>query len=88
MRSLWKLSLDEYLEICELAKENGIKPGASMEPYFMAYMKFKNKKPSGHTELTNEELIKEFVSHGKKILNIDKKAYTFIKPKENKNENN
>jgi len=35
-----------------------------------------------------EELIKEFVSHGKKILNIDKKAYTFIKPKENKNENN
>ncbi|KKM69418.1 hypothetical protein LCGC14_1450940 [marine sediment metagenome] len=32
--------------------------------------------------------IKEFVSHGKKILNIDKKAYTFIKPKENKNENN
>ena len=82
MNFLWNLTLDEYLEICEIAKNDGVKPGESIEPYFLAYMQVKNKKPIGHTELNKAELIKEYVSKGKSILNIDKDGIKIIKKKE------
>ena len=82
MNSLWSLTLDEYLEICEIAKENGVKPGESMELYFLAYVNAKKKKPIGNTELNMKELITEYVSKGKKVLNINKDGMKIIKPKE------
>jgi len=86
MNQLWSLTIDEYLEICELAKEHGVKPGESIEPYFMAYMQFNDKKPIGATELNKDEYVKELISKGKTILNIDKEGTKFYKPKETEND--
>lgn len=85
MNSLWSLTIDEYLEICDIARENGVQPGESMEPYIMAYMQFKNKKPIGHTELTKEEYIKEIISKGKTVLKFEDNELKIIK-KEDKND--
>ena len=52
-------------------------------------MKEKNKKPLGATELTQTEMMKEQVSHGKKVLSIEtdekgRTKYTFIQKEKNK----
>lgn len=75
MNYLWQITLDDYIEICERAKANGKKAGGSMQEEFLEYVKEKNIKKLGATELTKEELIKEYESYGKKILriNTDKK---------------
>ncbi len=49
-------------------------------------MKSKGIKPSGHTELNKNELIKEIVSKGKSVLSVDKEGYKIIKKKEKDNE--
>ena len=71
MNHLWKITLDDYLEICNMAKANGKKPGESMQQEFLEYMKQKNIKSIGATELTRKELMKEYKSHNKKTLKID-----------------
>lgn len=70
MKSLWSLTIDQYLEIVRLSKETGLKPGDDMTPIFIEYMKEKGHKPFANTELTKDELIKEYASHGKKILDV------------------
>jgi len=87
MNSIWNISIDDYLAIVKWAKEDGLQAGQSMEKYLFAYAKAKGIKPVGHTELTNDELIGEYVSHGKKILdmkvnNDGKTEYKIVKPKE------
>jgi len=84
MKQVWNITLDDYLEIVKIAMNDGCKPGESLEPYLIDYMKQKGRKPSGHTELTKEELIKEYNSHGQNVidLTIDKEGkskYTFNK---------
>lgn len=49
------------------------------ELVFLKLMKAKDIKPSGNTELNQAEFIKEIVSKGKKVLNIDEKGIRFIK---------
>lgn len=71
MNKLYNISVDEYLEIIEIAKEIGKKPGDNISDVFNAYVELKNIKPIGSTELTKKELIEEYLSHGKKILEID-----------------
>lgn len=71
MNNIWSLKLDEYLEIVELAKKNGCQPGESMEKYVIEYMKERNRKPIGVTELTKEEMVKEHVSHGKNVISME-----------------
>lgn len=70
MNSIWQLNFDDYMEIIKRAKAGGVKPGESIEKYFIEYMKEKGKKPIANTELTKEEFIAEQLSHDKKILNI------------------
>ena len=41
-----------------------------MEEVFVAYMKFKQKSPIGKTELNKAELIREYLSHDKSVLDI------------------
>ena len=83
MKYLWEIPLDDYLEVCKIAKANGVKPGESIEKYFLAYMKIKNKKPSCATELTEDELIKEYLSKGKNVLQINNKDGQYILYKNN-----
>ena len=59
MNTLWSLTIDDYLEIYERAKKNGKQPGDSMEDEIIQYVKEKNIKPIGHTELTKKELIEK-----------------------------
>jgi len=70
MNYLWEITVDDYLKVCDMAKENGKKPGDSMQQEFLEYMEQKNIKSIGATELTKKELQKEYKSHDKKVLNI------------------
>lgn len=91
MKALWKINveiLQEFYELIDIL-EKDIKrtlTGQERELAFLQLMKSKEIKPSGHTELNKEELIKEYISHGKKILNIDKDGIKIIKKKEKDNE--
>ena len=91
MNQIWRLSVDDYLEIVELAKQHGKKPGDSMEAELREVMEKKNIKPAGCTELTKEEILREVTSKGQKVLhmNVDNDGTTkFVchKPKENTDE--
>ena len=86
MNYLWQMTIDDYLEIIELARVHGKKPGDSMEEELNEYMQARGKKSIGATELTQDELLKEHASHGKKVLSIEtdkngKQKYKIIKKK-------
>lgn len=88
MNNIWNLTLGEYIEILERAKKNGVKAGESIEKEFLQYMKEKNKKPVGMTELTKAEMIKEQTSHGSNVLDVETNKngntkYKFIKGEKN-----
>lgn len=86
MNNIWSLTIEDYIAIVERAKAGGCQPGESMEKWFVEYMNEKNIKPIGKTELTKEELIKEQLSHGKSLLNIEtnegKTNFTVYKPED------
>ena len=71
MRYLYNITIEDYFEAVKRAKENGKKPGDSIEEEFMQIMKEKGQKPLGASELTNDELLKEHSSKGKNILSIE-----------------
>lgn len=73
MRSIFEFTIDDYIEICERAKNNGVKTGESMEKEMFEYAKEKGIQPIGNTELNKDELIKEYESKGKKVLDMTKK---------------
>ncbi|MHA1844451.1 MAG: hypothetical protein ACTSWG_03135 [Candidatus Helarchaeota archaeon] len=81
MNNIFKVTIDDYLEVVKRCQDKGIKPGESMKKEFLAYMKEKEIKPIGKTELNKQELIKEYNSHGKKILEgeINSKGQTKYK---------
>ena len=87
MKKIWSLTIEDYLEIVKLSNERGIKPGESMEKVLEEYMEGKGQKPIGHTELTQDELLKEYSSKGKKTLSIETKngqtSFKTIRDKDN-----
>lgn len=91
MNNIWSITLDEYLDeyldIVELARKDGCKPGESMEKYVEEYMKEKNRKPTGMTELTKEEMVKEQASHGKNVMSMETDERGNTKYKFTKGEN-
>ena len=89
MRYLYFISMDDYFEIVKRARARGLKPGESMEEVTKEYMKEKNKKPIGATELTMDEMLKEQASQGKRALGIEvdnkgKSKYKIVKKKKEK----
>ena len=87
MNSIWKISIDEYLEIVQIGQEMGLKAGDSLEQILLAYMEMKGRKPEGMTELNRAELLTELASHNQKILDIsvDSKGQQTFKIIENPN---
>jgi len=75
MNQIWQINADIYLEIYELAVLHGKKPGESMEEEFKAVMKKRNIKPIGNTELTTQELLNEYRSHGTTILDLRQREH-------------
>ena len=75
MNKIWKIDVDTLLLFFKLLEEiedtNNKLTKHQREILFLEFMKQENIKPIGNTELNKEELIKEYVSHGKKILNIN-----------------
>ena len=87
MNQIWNLNLDIVLEWYELLNELQTSLQRELtieqtEKLFLEFMNIKGIKPSGNTELTKDELIKEIASKGKSILNIDKDGYSIIERKE------
>jgi len=62
------MTINDFLNICDLAKAHGKQPGENMEDELLEYMKAKGQKPSCATELTKSELLQEYKSQGKSIL--------------------
>lgn len=86
MQEIWSISIDDYINIIDMAKANGKKPGDSMEEELRTYMNIKNQKPIGRTELNKEEFIKECISKNKNLadLTVEKDGkceIKFFKPK-------
>jgi len=67
---MWQLSLDDYINICEICKKLEIQPGESMAVVVAEYMKAKGVKPNV-TDFTKDEIIERLVKDGKKILSIE-----------------
>jgi hypothetical protein len=70
MNSLWNITLDDYFEVVRRSQEAGLQPGDDMTSIFVQYMNEKGQKPCANTELTKAELISEYTSHDKNILDI------------------
>jgi hypothetical protein len=88
MNQIWSLTIDEIIEIQDIARELGRKPGESYEDVLLAYMEIKGRKPLGMTELTKDEMLKEMVSKNNSVLQVDvdkngKEKYTICKPLDN-----
>lgn len=72
MNYVWKFdSIDDYLNIVNMAKKNGKKPGEPMTEELIEYCKQKGIKPIGATELNKEELIREYTSKDNNVLSLD-----------------
>lgn len=89
MNYLWNIEIQDIKEAQELARSRGKKEGDSYEVEFLEIMKKKGKKPCGATELTKEELLNEYTSKGKSVLDIsvDKEGKQVIKIIQSNNEN-
>lgn len=70
MNCIWNPTFDDIFEAMKRAKTNGKKAGDSYEEEFIEVMQEKGQKPIANTELTKEEMIKEYTSHGKNILDV------------------
>lgn len=71
MNHIWvDVNIDDIIEAQALARERGKLSGESYEVEFLEVMKKKGIQPSGSTELNKEELLSEYLSHDKKILDI------------------
>jgi hypothetical protein len=86
MNALWSITVDDYINVIKICQELGMQPGESMELVFIEYMKMKGQKPCANTELTKDELIREYLSHDKKVceFSIDDKGQETIKIHKNK----
>lgn len=87
MKKMWKMTIDDYLNICDIAREIGMKPGDDLSLIVEIYMKEKGEKPFGLTEWTKEELIEQLMLKSKKMLHIQvddsgKQSYKLIKRKD------
>jgi len=88
MNYLYQITADMYLEACHLAIKNGKKPGDNIEKELMQILKKYNVKRLGATELSKDELIKEYASHDKKVLDVsvDNKGNTQFRVTKKKSE--
>lgn len=88
MQYIWtNVKIEDIFEAQKLARERGKKAGESYEEEFLEVMQAKCKSPSGATELNKEELISEYLSHDKKIIDIShnsegKAEYRVMKKKD------
>lgn len=89
MGQMWSVSLEDYLLAVELAKKNGKVAGDSIEEEFLFIMKIKNRKPICETDMTKEELLKDFKEKGIKAVKFDDlvREYRKYKDKGESNEN-
>lgn len=84
MNNYWIITPEDYINVVEISKELGIKPGESMEEVFLAYMEIKGQKPNFANEFTKEEFLQQLTEKGNKILDIEtnkegKTIYKFVK---------
>lgn len=71
MNYIWNLNIDQYIEVYELAKANGKKPGDSMEDEFLIVMNKHNLKPIAETNYDKDLLLGNLREEGLKIATLD-----------------
>ena len=81
MRFLWQMTLDDYIEICEIARARGLKPGDSLEAIMVEYAQKKGIKPLRATGKTDKEIMKDLTQGEKTVLDMktDKDGETDIR---------
>lgn len=67
---IWQADIDTILEVYELAKQRGKKPGDDISKEFLEIMKKKNIKPIGTTDKDIDLLAGDLREEGKKVLNL------------------
>jgi hypothetical protein len=84
MNTLWNLiDLRAIYLVRQIAFRNGLKEGDKLtdKEFREAHLRHPDWiKVFGNTELTKEELIKEYVSHGKSVLDFNNKNCKIYKP--------
>lgn len=70
MNLLWSFTIDQYLEVIDLAQLNGKVAGDLMTEEFEVIAKKYNLKPLGTTELDIDMLTGELRDSGIKVSNI------------------
>ena len=68
---LWSITAEDYVEVLKRAKADGLKPGDSMEKYFMEYMNEKSIEPIGSTNKDLDRIAGDLRESGKKVLNLN-----------------
>jgi len=84
MNSLWKIEIEDYLNVVKIAQELGRKPGESIEDVFLAYMEMKGMKPISANEFTKDELLQQLAEKNGNVLDIainkeGKQSYKIVK---------
>jgi len=70
MNNLWQITIEQYLEIIELAKQHGKKEGDSMQEEFNEIMKKYKIKSLGTTNKDIDDLTGDLRENGIKVLNL------------------
>ena len=70
MNSIWKIEMEDYLNVVKICQELGMKPGDDMTPVFTAYMEQKGIKPIGHNEFSKDELLQQLAEKNGNVLDI------------------
>ena len=69
-KSVWMTDIETILEVYELAKQHGKKPGDSIEEEFIEIMKKKQIKPIGSTDQDIDMLTGNLRENGIKVRNL------------------
>lgn len=67
---MWSITIEDYVEIIDLAKKNGKKTGDNIEEEMLEIMKKKSKKPFGTTDKDIDMLTGELRDKGIKVINL------------------
>lgn len=71
MNDMWQMTIEQYLEICDLALKHGKKAGDNMQEEFDEIRKKYQLKHLGITDKDIDMLTGELRDKGKKVLNLN-----------------
>ena len=71
MNEIWRITMEQYMEVINLAIKHGKKEGDSMQEEFIEIKKKYLLTPIGTTDKDLDQLTGELRENGKKVLNLN-----------------